>query len=118
MNKKKLGDLNLMDDFLFQAIMSYPDIGELFARKILELIFRRQFQNLQVVAQKVYGGLNTDLRGARLDLYVEENDCAKINASALTLSTIWNQIRTIKQPVSTHFRKESDFITQSSTVTF
>ena len=81
MTKKKLEDLNLMDDFLFQAIMSYPDIGELFARKILELIFRRQFQNLQVVAQKVYGGLNTDLRGARLDLYVEENDCAKINAS-------------------------------------
>ena len=81
MNKKKLEDLNLMDDFLFQAIMSYPDIGELFAQKILELIFRRRFQNLQVIAQKVYGGLNTDLRGARLDLYVEENDCAKINAS-------------------------------------
>ena len=55
MNKKKLGDLNLMDDFLFQAIMSYPDIGELFAQKILELIFHRQFRNLEIVAQKVYG---------------------------------------------------------------
>ena len=81
MNKKKLGDLNLMDDFLFQAIMSYPDIGELFAQKILELIFHRQFRNLEIVAQKVYGGLNTDLRGARLDLYVEENDCARIDAT-------------------------------------
>ena len=81
MNKKKLGDLNLMDDFLFQAIMSYPDIGELFAQKILELIFHRQFRNLKIVAQKVYGGLNTDLRGARLDLYVEENDCARIDAT-------------------------------------
>ena len=81
MTKKKLEDLNLMDDFLFQAIMSYPDIGELFARKILELIFHRQFRNLEIVAQKVYGGLNTDLRGARLDLYVEENDCARIDAT-------------------------------------
>lgn len=32
MNQKKLKDLNLMDDFLFQAVMTYPDIGELFAK--------------------------------------------------------------------------------------
>ena len=81
MNKKKLKDLNLMDDFLFQAIMTYPDIGELFAQRILELIFHRQFQNLTIVAQKVYGGMDTDLRGARLDLYVEENDRVKMDAT-------------------------------------
>lgn len=51
MNQKKLNDLNLMDDFLFQAVMTYPDIGELFAQRILELIFHRQFQNLTIVAQ-------------------------------------------------------------------
>ena len=81
MNQKKLKDLNLMDDFLFQAVMTYPDIGELFAQRILELIFHRQFQNLTIVAQKVYGGMDTDLRGARLDLYVEENDCTKMDAA-------------------------------------
>ena len=81
MKQKKLKDLNLMDDFLFQAIMTYPDIGELFAQKILELIFHRQFQNLTIVAQKVYGGMDTDLRGARLDLYVEENDRVKMDAT-------------------------------------
>ena len=80
MNQKKLKDLNLMDDFLFQAVMTYPDIGELFAQRILELIFHRQFRNLTIVAQKVYGGMDTDLRGARLDLYVEENDCTKMDA--------------------------------------
>lgn len=51
MNQKKLKDLNLMDDFLFQSVMTYPDIGELFAQRILELIFHRQFQNLTIVAQ-------------------------------------------------------------------
>ena len=81
MNQKKLKDLNLMDDFLFQAVMTYPDIGKLFAQRILELIFHRQFQNLTIVAQKVYGGMDTDLRGARLDLYVEENDCTKMDAA-------------------------------------
>ena len=81
MNQKKLKDLNLMDDFLFQAVMTYPDIGELFAQRILELIFHRQFQNLTIIAQKVYGGVDTDLRGARLDLYVEENDCTKMDAA-------------------------------------
>ena len=81
MNQKKLKDLNLMDDFLFQAVMTYPDIGELFAQRILELIFHRQFRNLTIVAQKVYGGMDTNLRGARLDLYVEKNDCTKMDAA-------------------------------------
>lgn len=83
MNYKKLEELNLIDDFLFQAIMNYPDIGKLFAQKILELIFHRPFQNLEIVAQKVYGGKNTDLRGARLDLYVEEHDCASMDAACV-----------------------------------
>ena len=36
---------------------------------------------MEIVAQKVYSGMDTDLRGARLDLYVEENDCAKMDAA-------------------------------------
>ncbi len=34
-----------------------------------------------MIAQKSYGGLNTDLRGARLDVYVESDDSAEIDAS-------------------------------------
>ena len=70
--RKKLEELNLMDDFLFHSMMSYPGIGEAFARKLLELIFQRKFWNLKIVAQKTYGGNDTDLRGARLDVYAEE----------------------------------------------
>ena len=36
---------------------------------------------MKVIAQKSYGGLNTDLRGARLDVYVESDDSAEIDAS-------------------------------------
>ena len=64
--RKKLEELNLLDDFLFKAMMTYPEMGEKFTRKILKLLFNKEFRNLKVIEQKSYGGLNTDLRGARL----------------------------------------------------
>ena len=79
--RKKLEELNLLDDFLFNAMMTYPEMGEKFTRKILKLLFNREFRNLKVIVQKSYGGLNTDLRGARLDVYVESDDSAEIDAS-------------------------------------
>lgn len=79
--RKKLEELNLLDDFLFNAMMTYPEMGEKFTRKILKLLFNREFRNLKVIAQKSYGGLNTDLRGARLYVYVESDDSAEIDAS-------------------------------------
>ena len=81
MKEKKLEELNLLDDFLFNAMMTYPEIGEKFTRKILKLLFNKEFRNLKVIAQKSYGGLNTDLRGARLDVYVESDGSAEIDAS-------------------------------------
>ena len=81
--RKKLEELNLMDDFLFHAMMSYPEIGEAFTQKILEVIFQKKFKNLKIVAQKVYGGKDTDLRGARLDVYVE-GDGVEIDASEVS----------------------------------
>ena len=79
--RKKLEELNLLDDFLFNAMMTYPEMGEKFTRKILKLLFNKEFRNLKVIVQKSYGGLNTDLRGARLDVYVESDDSAEIDAS-------------------------------------
>ena len=72
--RKKLEELNLLDDFLFNAMMTYPEMGEKFTQKILKLLFNKEFRNLKVIAQKSYGGLNTDLRGARLNVYVESDD--------------------------------------------
>lgn len=68
MQKRKLEELSLMDDFLFNAMLTHPETGEKFTNKILKLLFNREFKNLKVSAQKVYAGMNTDLRGARLDV--------------------------------------------------
>ena len=72
--KRKLQELNLLDDFLFNKMVSHPEFGEEFSRELLRILFGREFGKLQVVAQKVYYGSDTDTHGARLDVYLEEED--------------------------------------------
>ena len=73
MTKRKLEDLNLLDDFLFGSMVNYPEIGEKFIRELLKVIFGKKFGTLTVISQKVYHGTDTDKHGARLDVYIEEN---------------------------------------------
>ena len=69
--KKKLREMNLLDDFLFGSVVTYPEIGERFVKILLKMIFGRAFRKLSVTAQKVFYGADTDLHGARLDVYME-----------------------------------------------
>ena len=78
MQRRKLEELNLMDDFLFNAMLTHPETGEKFTHTILKLLFNRDFINLKVSAQKLYAGMNTNLRGARLDVCIE-GDCVDID---------------------------------------
>lgn len=71
MQRRKLEELSLMEDFLFNAMLTHPETGEKFTNKILKLLFNREFKNLRVSVQKFYAGMNTDLRGARLDVCIE-----------------------------------------------
>lgn len=73
MARRKLEELNLLDDFLFGTMVTYPEIGEKFIRELLKVIFQKDFGNLTVVSQKTYLGSDTDKHGARLDVYVEED---------------------------------------------
>lgn len=69
--RKTLEEMNLLDDFLFKEVVSYPEIGEQFVRSILKTIFGKEFKYLSVTAQKAYYGADTGLHGARLDVYIE-----------------------------------------------
>ena len=69
--RRTLEEMNLLDDFLFGAVLSYPDVGEKFVRILLKTIFGREFKHLSVTAQKVLYGADTGLHGARLDVYIE-----------------------------------------------
>lgn len=48
MQRRKLEELSLMDDFLFNAMLTHPETGEKFTNKILKLLFNREFKNLRV----------------------------------------------------------------------
>ena len=37
MQRKRLEEMNLLDDFLFNAVMTFPGIGERFCRLLLQL---------------------------------------------------------------------------------
>lgn len=72
--KKKIEELNLIDNFLFGVMVSYPEVGESFVRILLKIIFDRDFGRVKLIPQKEDSGADTDLHGTRLDLYVFQND--------------------------------------------
>ena len=69
--RKRLAEMNLLDDFLFGTMVSYPEVGEQFVKELLRIIFGREFKHLSITAQKVIYGADTDQHGARLDVCLE-----------------------------------------------
>lgn len=104
-NHRPLAELDLLDDFLFNALLAYPEYGRRFCRKFLKILFGREFKNLNIVTQKSYGGRDTGLHGARLDVYIEEGDEVEIDSS--NVSTIYDI-----EPDKNNKRKDIDFIAQ------
>ena len=83
MARRKLEDLNLLDNFLFGSMVTHPEIGEKFIRELLKIIFGRDFGKLTVVPQKIYYGTDTDMHGARLDVYLEEHPSDESGTAAV-----------------------------------
>ena len=77
--------MNLMDNFLFGSVVTYPEIGEEFSRKLLKIIFNRDFGKLRITPQKVYYGSDTEFHGARLDVYIEEDGEALVAGDVATV---------------------------------
>ena len=69
--RKALADMDLLDDFLFGSMVTYPEIGEKFVRILLKTIFGKEFRHLSVTAQKVFYGAGANRHGARMDVYLE-----------------------------------------------
>ncbi len=74
MQRRTVEELNLMDDFLFFKMVNDPDFGEEFSRELLRIILGKEVGKLKVVPQKVYYGSEPETHGARLDVYLEEDE--------------------------------------------
>ena len=70
--RQKLEDLNVMDDFLLNAIANDPDVGEAFFREVLSILLERDIGEVTVKAQSVIPGDTPELRGIRLDVEIPE----------------------------------------------
>ncbi len=69
---RKLEELNLIDNFLFQQMLLQEEDGEKFARILLKTILGKPVRNLKIVPQKNVPGVDVDRHGIQLDAYIEE----------------------------------------------
>ena len=72
--QRKLEELNLVDDFLFWAVMSDDVYGPKVAEYLLQTVLQKPVRSVKVHTQKTIYGNDTDLHGIRMDAYIEEND--------------------------------------------
>lgn len=71
---KKLEEMNLVDDFLVNSLISHKEYGEKASKYILECIFNRKIKKLLVVPQRFWIGEDTESHGVRLDVYLDEEN--------------------------------------------
>ena len=95
--RRKLEDLNLIDNFLFQEMLTQEDVRDEFCRILLRTILGREIRNIRVVPQKNVLGVDTDKHGIRMDAYIEEvpTDCTR-NTEALIDADILPEIYDIE----------------------
>lgn len=72
--RRKLEELNLVDDFLVNSLTIHKVYGEPAARCILECILGRKIGKLKIVPQHFVPGEDTDEHGIRIDVYLDEVD--------------------------------------------
>ena len=69
---RSLAQLDLIDNFLFQATISQGEAGEEVCRILLRTILGRPFGKIRIVPQKPFLGPDVDRHGIRLDAYIED----------------------------------------------
>ncbi|MBQ7563787.1 MAG: Rpn family recombination-promoting nuclease/putative transposase [Lachnospiraceae bacterium] len=72
--RKPLEEMNVIDDFLFEEIMSDRELGEKACRIILSCVLKRNIEKIRFVAQRAVPGVTESSHGICLDTYVEETE--------------------------------------------
>ena len=70
--RRKLEELDLIDDFMMNWIANDERVGEKFFRKLLSVLLEQDIGQVKVTAQRTIPALDTDYRGVRLDVEVLE----------------------------------------------
>ena len=73
-NYKKLEDLDVLDDFMLNAIANDPDVAEPFFQKVLSVLLEREIGEISVHAQVFVPADTPEQRGICLDVEISEKD--------------------------------------------
>lgn len=69
---KKFEELNVIDDFLMNAVATDETVGVPFCRAVLSVLLQRKIGKIRVMPQRTIPALTPKMRGIRLDVEVEE----------------------------------------------
>lgn len=85
---KTLEELNVLDDFLMNAIVTTPEVGEMFCRTVLSVLLQKKVGKVKVVSQRMIPPFTPEHRGIRMDVEIQEfetKDEGKVPASIYDL---------------------------------
>ncbi len=71
-NFRPLQELDLIDNFLFQEMLSQGEDSETFARILLSTILEKPIRRVKITPQKPILGVDTNNHGIRMDAYIED----------------------------------------------
>lgn len=71
---KPFEELDLMDDFLMNAVAADTEVGEAFCRRLLSVLLQRRIGKLHITAQRTFPAAAPQYRGIRMDVEIKETD--------------------------------------------
>ena len=74
MQKKKPEELNLIDNYLINAMASDQEVGEKSMRCLLQVLLQRNLGQIKVISERAIPGYSPEHRGIRLDVEISESD--------------------------------------------
>lgn len=78
---KTFEELDVIDDFLMNAVATDPEVGEAFCRTVLSVLLQKNIGKLHISAQKTIPAMILGLRGIRMDVEIME-ETAKEHTNA------------------------------------
>lgn len=69
---KNFDELNLIDNYLMNAMASNAEVGPKCLKKILSVLLQREIGEVKLIAEKIIPGSMPNLRGIRMDVEVTE----------------------------------------------
>ena len=87
---KKLEDMNLINNFLFQEVARNEEYGKEFCRIIWGTILDREMGDMEIEVEKTLVGEGLESHGVRLDALVKERDTKRMEISSGAGEAIFN----------------------------